>query len=128
MAAPQVNRGLRLITVDLTAGEKKNQLFILINPVILDKDGEDVSEEACLSVPGVQEKVNRPFRVILKGLNLQGQEKIIEAEGLLARVFCHEIDHLNGILFIDHLSPLKRSLLRKKLKKELIDNENRFSG
>lgn len=121
LAAPQVNQSLRLITVDLTVGEKKDKLYVLINPIILEKEGQDLDEEACLSVPGIQEKVKRPFRIVLKGINLEGNEKKIEAEGLLARVFCHEIDHLNGILFIDHLSPLKRSLAKKKLKKELID-------
>lgn len=118
LAAPQVNQSVRLITVDLTVGEKENQLIILVNPEIVEAEGEDVQEEGCLSVPDIQEKVKRPFRVLVKGYDLDGREKNIEAEGLLARVFCHEVDHLNGTLFIDRLSPLKRSLIRKKLRKK----------
>ncbi|MCD6192106.1 MAG: peptide deformylase [Candidatus Aminicenantes bacterium] len=118
LAAPQVNQSVRLITVDLTVGETENQLIILVNPEIVEAEGEDVQEEGCLSVPDIQEKVKRPFRVLVKGYDLDGREKSIEAEGLLARVFCHEVDHLNGTLFIDRLSPLKRSLIRKKLRKK----------
>jgi len=117
LAAPQVNRSLRLITVDLTVGENEKDLMVLINPEILSQEGEQYEEEACLSVPDVQERIIRPNRVLLQGVGLDGEEKRIEAEGLLARVFCHEIDHINGKLFIDHLSPLKRSLIKKKLKK-----------
>jgi peptide deformylase len=118
LAAPQVNVSKRLITVDLSVGEKADDLVVLINPEFLEKEGEDVSEEGCLSVPGVQEKIKRPARVLIKGIDLQGREKIIEARGLLARVFCHEIDHINGKLFIENLSPLKKALIKKKLKKE----------
>lgn len=118
LAAPQVNVSKRLITVDLSVGEKPDQLLILINPEFLETEGESVAEEGCLSVPGIQEKVKRPARVRIRGLDLQGKERILEAEGLLARVFCHEIDHINGKLFIENLSPLKRSLIKKKLKKD----------
>jgi peptide deformylase len=118
LAAPQVSVSQRLITVDLSIGEKPEELIILANPELLETEGEDVSEEGCLSVPGVQEKVKRPARVRVKGIDLQGEKKIIEAAGLLARVFCHEIDHINGRLFIENLSPLKKALIRKKLKKE----------
>ena len=104
--------------------ETKNELYVdrdiivLANPEILHKEGEAVLEEGCLSVPGINEKVTRPFRVVIKGINLDGNERIIEAEDLLARVFCHEVDHVNGKLFIEHLSPLKKSLIRKKLQKQ----------
>jgi peptide deformylase len=118
LAAPQINQSVRLITIDLTVGEKDDQLIIMINPEILEKEGADVQEEGCLSVPDIQEKVKRPLRVLVKGYDLDGRERKIEAEGLLARVFCHEVDHLDGILFIDRLSPLKRSLIRKKLRKK----------
>ncbi|MGQ9673277.1 MAG: peptide deformylase [Candidatus Aminicenantales bacterium] len=118
LAAPQVNVSKRLITVDLSVGEKPDQLLILINPEFLETEGESVAEEGCLSVPGIQEKVKRPARVRIRGIDLQGKERILEAEGLLARVFCHEIDHINGKLFIENLSPLKRSLIKKKLKKD----------
>jgi len=119
LAAPQVNRGIRLITVDLSVGEKENELIVLLNPEILHRDGSAVMEEGCLSVPDINDKVIRPQHVVIKGLDLNGNERTIEAEGLQARVFCHEIDHLNGKLFIDHLSPLKRNLAKKKLRKQL---------
>jgi peptide deformylase len=118
LAAPQVNVSKRLITVDLSVGEKPDQLIILVNPEFLETEGESIEEEGCLSVPGVREKVKRPARVLLRGIDLQGKEKTIEAEALLARVFCHEIDHINGKLFIENLSPLKKALIKKKLKKE----------
>ncbi len=119
LAAPQVGYSLRLITVDLTVGEDPSKLFILVNPVIQEKEGQDLDEEACLSVPGISEMVERPFRVLVKGYDLEGKEREIEAEGLLARVFCHEVDHLDGVLFIDRLTPLKRRLALKKLRKQL---------
>jgi peptide deformylase len=119
LAAPQVNKSIRLITVDLSVGEQKDAIFILANPEILDAHGEATMEEGCLSVPEVNEKVVRPQHIVAKGIDLDGNEKIIEAEGLLARVICHEIDHLNGKLFIEHLSPLKKNLIKKKLRKQL---------
>jgi len=118
LAAPQVNQSVQLITVDISVGENNKDLIVLANPEILHKEGEAVLEEGCLSVPGINEKVTRPFRVVIKGINLDGNERIIEAEDLLARVFCHEVDHVNGKLFIEHLSPLKKSLIRKKLQKQ----------
>jgi peptide deformylase len=117
LAAPQVAAGKRLITVDLSVGEKPEELIVLINPEFLERDGEAVSEEGCLSVPGVHENIRRPAQVLVKGVDLDGKEKVIEAKGTLARVFCHELDHLDGRLFIDHLSPLKKALVKKKLKK-----------
>lgn len=125
LAAPQVNHSLRLITVDLSVGEKSQELIILINPEILSQEGESILEEACLSVPEISEKISRPYRILVKGMDLKGKEKTIEAEGLLARVFCHEIDHLNGKLLIDRLSPLKKNLLKKKLKELTIDTKSR---
>jgi peptide deformylase len=118
LAAPQVNHSLQLITVDLSVGERKEDLIILVNPEILEKEGENISVEGCLSVPEIQEKISRPLRITIRGLNLDGKEQTYEAEGLLARVFCHEVDHIQGRLFIDHLSPLKRNLIRKKLRKQ----------
>ena len=119
LAAPQVNEDKRLITVDLSVGEDSQNLIILVNPELVSQEGEVISEEGCLSVPDINEKVARPYRVIVKGIDLRGNEKTIEAEGLLARVLCHEIDHINGKLFIDHLSLLKKSLIKKKLKKAI---------
>jgi len=117
LAAPQVNESKRLMTIDLSVGENSQNLIILINPELISQEGESISEEGCLSVPDINEKVVRPSRIIVRGIDLKGNEKTIEAEGLLARVFCHEIDHINGKLFIDRLSSLKKSLIKKKLKK-----------
>lgn len=117
LAAPQVNQSLRLITADLSVGEKNEDLIILINPELLNPEGEQIMEEGCLSVPGINEKVTRPNKITIKGIDLQEKEREIEAEGLLARILCHEIDHINGKLFISHLSPLKRRLIRKKFNK-----------
>lgn len=119
LAAPQVNRSIRLITVDISVGENEKELIVLANPEILSQEGEQVEEEGCLSVPDIQEKVVRPARVMIKGIDLNGEERRIEAEGLRARVFCHEVDHINGKLFFDNLSPLKRSLIKKALRKRL---------
>lgn len=93
-------------------------MIILINPELVHQEGKIVREEGCLSVPEVYEKIARPQKVIIKGLDLDGQEKEIEAIDLLARVFCHEIDHLNGRLFIDSLSSLKKNLIKKRFKKK----------
>jgi len=119
LAAPQVNKSVRLITADLSIGEKKDDLIILINPEILSSEGTSILEEGCLSVPGINEKVTRSFRVSVKGIDLKGKERIIDAEDLLARVLIHEIDHLEGKLFIEHLSPLKRNLIKKQLRKQI---------
>ncbi|MCJ7611545.1 MAG: peptide deformylase [Candidatus Aminicenantes bacterium] len=119
LSAPQVNVSRRLITIDLSIGKNADELIILVNPEILSQEGSCLSEEGCLSVPGYSEKVDRPARVKVKGLDLDGEEIMFEAEDLLARAFCHEIDHLDGKLFIDRLSPLKRQLIKRKLRKEL---------
>ena len=118
LAAPQVNQSIRLITVDLSVGEKDHELLILINPEIISQEGECIMEEGCLSVPEINEKVSRPSRVVVKGLYLKEREITLVAVYLHARVLCHEIDHLNGKLFIDHLSPLKKDIIRKKLRKQ----------
>lgn len=119
LAAPQVNVSKRLITADISVGERSEDLIILINPELVSQEGEIIFEEGCLSVPDITEKVTRPSHVVIKGLDLKGNERIIEAEGTLARVFCHEIDHVNGKLFFENLSPLKRNLIKKKLKKRI---------
>jgi peptide deformylase len=117
LSAPQIGASVRLIVVDLSIGENPDDLFIMINPVITAEEGTCVREEGCLSVPEVFEKVSRPQKIAVRGLDLEGREKTVEAQDLLARAFCHEIDHLDGKLFVDRLSPLKRSLIRKKFKK-----------
>jgi len=117
LAAPQVDVGKRLIVVDLSVGQNKDDLIILANPEIIRRESKALGEEGCLSVPDIRENVSRPYSVTVRGLDLEGNIVDIEGEDLLARVLCHEIDHLDGILFVDRLSPLKRSLVRKKLKK-----------
>jgi peptide deformylase len=117
LAAPQVGVNKRLIVVDLSVGEDEDALHVLINPEIVTKEGEIVGEEGCLSVPDIKEKVARPYKVVARGLDLEGRPIEIEGEDLLARALCHEIDHLDGILFVDKLSALKRTLIKKKFKK-----------
>ncbi len=119
LAAPQVGISKRIITVDLSVGKDPKQLIILINPEIQIEEGEEVLEEGCLSLPGISENVVRPSKILVRGFDLEGKEKEIEALGLLARVFCHEVDHLNGKFIIDRLSPLKRSLLKRKIIKQI---------
>jgi peptide deformylase len=117
LSAPQVDVRKRIITVDLSIGEDPDALYALVNPKIVRREGKCVREEGCLSVPEVYEKVARPQKVVVTGLDMESREITIEAEDMLARAFCHEIDHLDGKLFVDYLSPLKRSLIRKKFKK-----------
>ena len=117
LAAPQVGVSQRLIVVDLSVGENKDDLIVLVNPEIVAREGEVTCEEGCLSVPDIREKVARPYRVTVRGLDLEGRPAEVEGEDLLARVLCHEIDHLDGILFVEKLSPLKRKLIKSKLKK-----------
>ncbi len=118
LSAPQVDVSKRLITVDISAGESPGELMVLINPEIVAQEGQETSEEGCLSVPGISEPVARPTRVVVTGLDLEGVAVTVEGREILARVLCHEIDHLNGKLFIERLSPLKRALIKKRLKRK----------
>ncbi len=118
LAAPQVGQSKRLIVVDLSVGERKDDLIVLANPELVTKEGEVICEEGCLSVPDIREKVARPYRVVVRGLDLEGRPVEVEGEDLLARVLCHEVDHLDGILFVEKLSALKRALIKKKLRKK----------
>jgi peptide deformylase len=115
LAAPQVGESLQLITVDLTVGEIPEELMILINPQITAGEGFEICEEGCLSVPGYSLPVKRHARIFLKATLLDGSELSGEFEGLKARVIQHEIDHLNGILIVDRMSSLKRSLIKKEI-------------
>jgi peptide deformylase len=117
LAAPQIGVPLRVIVVDLSVGEDKGQLITLINPELVEREGEQCHEEGCLSIPGFGGSPVRPARVLAKGLDLDGNERRYPATGLLARAFCHEIDHVDGLLFVDRLSPLKRDLMKRKLRK-----------
>jgi peptide deformylase len=117
LAAPQIGLNIRLATVDLSVGDDPAQLITICNPEIVSAEGEQKSEEGCLSIPDFTDTIVRPRKMIVSGQDIHGEEVRIEAEGLLARCLSHEIDHLNGVLFIDHLSPLKRNLIRNKIKK-----------
>jgi peptide deformylase len=117
LAAPQIGKNLRLTVVDVTAGKNPEGKIVLINPEIIHAEGEKREEEGCLSIPGFRGYVVRPQFVTVKAQNAKGEPFEIRGEDLLARAFCHEIDHLNGILFIQHLSMLKRDLIRRKIKK-----------
>jgi peptide deformylase len=117
LAAPQIGLTIRLATIDVSVGEDPSQVLIVCNPEIISTEGEQKCDEGCLSVPDFSEVVVRPRKMIVKAQTLYGDEITINAEGMLARCFSHEIDHLNGVLFIDHLSPLKRALIRNKIKK-----------
>ncbi len=115
LAAIQVNEPRRVIVMDLS--EKRDQLQVFINPEIVTRNGEQTFEEGCLSVPSIYESVTRPGRVRVRALNRDGQAFELEAEGLLATCLQHEIDHLDGKVFVDYLSRLKQSRIRKKLEK-----------
>ena len=113
LAATQVNIHQRIITIDIE-GDKTNQI-VLINPEILTCSGEAGIEEGCLSVPGFRGLVPRKEKVKVKALNRNGEEFVLDADGLLAICIQHEIDHLNGVMFVDYLSPLKRNRIKDKL-------------
>src|ERR1700741_3779393 len=117
LAAPQVGLSLRLAVVDVTGGKNPEAKIVLANPEIFHAEGEVREEEGCLSIPGFRGYVLRPQFVTVRAQNAKGESFEIRGEDLLARAFCHEIDHLNGILFIQHLSMLKRDLIRRKIKK-----------
>jgi peptide deformylase len=117
LAAPQVGVPLRLIVIDLSVGEDPSQVIRLVNPELVEREGEQKHEEGCLSVPGYGGSPTRPARVVVRGLDPDGRERVHTGTDLLARAFCHELDHLDGLLFVDRLSPLKRDLMRRKLRK-----------
>lgn len=116
LAATQVNVAKRVVVMDLS--EEKNEPLCLINPEILEREGVEEMEEGCLSVPGVYEPVSRAGRIRVRALDREGNSFEMEAEGLLAVCIQHELDHLEGKLFVDYLSSLKRQRIRKKLEKE----------
>jgi peptide deformylase len=118
LAAPQIGESLQLCVVILRGaeGEEPNKLAFF-NPEIIKSDGECVYEEGCLSLPGIREEVTRPQKIVVRYQDYSGNSYELEIEGLLARILQHEIDHLNGVLLIDRLSPVKRIILKPKLKK-----------
>jgi peptide deformylase len=120
LAAPQVDVSKRLVVVDVSLREgEEAPLIILINPEVVHTDGDTESEEGCLSLPGIVTSVKRADRVLVRGYDREGNQIEVEGEGLLSRVLQHEIDHLNGTLLIDRMSPIKREFYKKRLKKNL---------
>jgi len=118
LAGPQIGLSLRFAVIQI-----KENRYVLVNPEILEERGEQVDEEGCLSFPGIFEKVCRPEWIKVRALNERGEAYTVEGTGLLARALSHEIDHLDGVLLIDHLSSLKRGMIKRKLKKrESSDN------
>lgn len=116
LAATQVDRHIQLLIVDIS--ETKDQLQVFINPRILEKDGEQVYEEGCLSVPGIYESVTRAEKILVEALNERGETFRLEAHGLLSVCIQHEMDHLKGKVFVEYLSPLKRNRIKNKLLKQ----------
>ncbi len=115
LAGPQINIPLRLAVIDVS--RERNEPFCIINPEIISAEGKELMEEGCLSVPGIYDKAPRALKVKVAALDREGKPFEIEGDGLLAHCLQHEIDHLNGKLFVDYLSPLKRQMARKKLDK-----------
>lgn len=123
LAAPQVGVSKRLFVMDIQEDGAEPQA--VVNPVIMEHSGSERGEEGCLSLPGLIGAVERPAHIVMEGLDLDGGPLRLEASGLLARCIQHEIDHLDGILFIDHLSPIKRKMLLSKWKKRLKEESRR---
>ncbi len=119
LAAPQVALSKKLFVMDVSGGRETGGRIICINPQIIETKGKIVSEEGCLSFPGIYFEVERPEIVTVSAIDIDGKEFTFEAEGLAARCVLHETDHINGKLFIEFLNPLKRDLLKRKIKKKI---------
>ena len=117
LAAPQVGVSLKIFVIDTSLGKDPASLHTMINPEFIEREGMQLEEEGCLSLPGFTSTVARPKRVIVKGLNRQGDDYTIEGTGLLARALQHEMDHLNGCLFVDRLRGIARDMILRKVKK-----------
>lgn len=117
LAAPQIGIGMRIAVIDISTGEDAAQKIVLINPEIVKTEGSQRSEEGCLSIPTFREQVTRPNRVTVRAQDVTGKQFEMTGEELLARAFLHETDHLNGKLYISHVSALKRDLIRRRIRK-----------
>ena len=117
LAAPQIGVPLRIFIVDLSLGHKAGELLVFVNPVFLERDGVQLEEEGCLSVPGFNATVARPQRAVVQGLDRHGEMRSVEGTDLLARAFQHEMDHLDGKLFLDRVRGIKRDLIVTKIRK-----------
>jgi len=117
LAATQVGVPLRVFVIDLSVGKTTGQLIAMVNPTFVEREGAQLEEEGCLSAPGFNATVMRPKRVVVKGFNRDGAEQTMEGTELLARAFQHEMDHLDGVVFIDRLRGIKRDLIVRKIQK-----------
>ena len=117
LAAPQVGVLKRVSVIDTSVGEDEAKKIVIINPEVTFREGKQIGEEGCLSIPGFREPVTRASKVLVRAQNVKGETVELPGEELLARALEHEIDHLNGILFLSHLSALKRDMIRRKIKK-----------
>ncbi len=117
LAAPQIGLGRRLAVIDVTVGKNPEAKVVLANPEIIHAEGEQREEEGCLSVPGFRGNVARPQYVTVRAQDVRGKPFEMNGEGLLARAFCHELDHLDGVLFLKHLGLVKRDLIRRRIRK-----------
>jgi peptide deformylase len=117
LAATQIGVPLRVFVIDLSVGQKANDLVVMVNPVFVERDGIQLHEEGCLSVPGFNATVVRPSRAVVRGFDRQQREQTIEGTELLARAFQHEMDHLDGTVFVDRLRGIKRDLIVRKIQK-----------
>jgi peptide deformylase len=117
LAAPQIGVAKRISVIDISVGEDESKKIVIINPEISSKEGSQTGEEGCLSIPGFREPLTRANKVTVRARDEKGEAIELEGDELLARAFQHEIDHLNGVLFIAHLSALKRDIIRRKIKK-----------
>ena len=125
LAAPQVGVDLRLAVVDISVGENPAEVRVLVNPEIVRREGVETDTEGCLSLPGITDKVDRPFSITLRAQALEGKPFELEADDYLARAICHEIDHLDGILFTDHLRGLRKERSKRQLKRLAEEQEVR---
>ena len=123
LAAPQIGISKRITVIDCSGGEGDPERIVLINPEVIHKEGRQVGEEGCLSIPGFREDVARAKTAVVRARNVGGEEIEVSGEDLLARAMQHEIDHLNGVLFLSHLSPLKRDLIKRRIKKLIKEGE-----
>lgn len=117
LAAPQVGVPLRIFVADVSGGRNASDLLVFVNPEFVSRDGMQLEDEGCLSVPGFTATVARPAHVVLKGLDRSGQEQVVDATGLLARCFQHEMDHLDGTVFVDRLRGLQKDLIVRRIRK-----------
>jgi peptide deformylase len=117
LAATQIGVDLRIFVADISVGRNPSDLLAFVNPEFVEREGMQLEEEGCLSVPGFNATVARPARVVLKGLDREGREQIVEGTGLLARCFQHEMDHLDGTVFVERLRGLQKDLILRKIRK-----------